>query len=735
MIGSRWESALVVEQRGVIQPLGLRAHPGRGLVPDGQQSGRKIVAAQSRQSLVHRGRYSGYLSTALMVPTSYGVAARLVEHRVTVVAETFDPASTLEGVLTEHGPVSTADLATRLRDAGVADPETVLRADQFEISYPVGQLVDERWVWLPALLAGRVFTHRLGADELAHDLLLVAPDLQPVTGLCEHDQYRRLADGSSAQGALADYDDELLEERGVPPEMVDTSPALLLEPGTLAALGVAAGDLVGARLTAHGLALERITGTGAGAAAGTRLAETLDSDEPDDFSTAVWTACHNDPGLFTEPLPPLGEIADDCALARRGEWLAPGGFDFNLWDFEGGCARLADRHDLDDDDAFVVYTLVQLHGQTALLLQAAADADESRQEAAATPDEGAAESDEFSDLVGDLGAALVDPVLAEALVDETVGPGGDGAAALGMFAEVLEAKAPPAARVACRWLRAVACERIGDIDAAERELLAAESMDVDWPLPLFDLARFASDRGDAEHGLALLHRADAEDDYPLLELLQRYRSEPRRDLGRNDPCWCGSGRKYKKCHLSGEVLPLSERAGWLYAKACGHALLGDWNGLLVDVALERCRYADPAESTSDVLADALAEPLVLDAVLFEGGAFAEFLAVRGSLLPDDERLLAEQWLQVDRSVFAVEQVHRGQSITARDVRTGDTHEVRGPAGGLKAGQLVCARVVPAGEAMACFSGLEPVEPNARDPLIELLDSEPDAVTLMAQLSS
>ena len=22
-----------------------------------------------------------------------------------------------------------------------------------------------------------------------------------------------------------------------------------------------------------------------------------------------------------------------------------------------------------------------------------------------------------------------------------------------------------------------------------------------------------------------------------------------RDLGRNDDCWCGSGRKYKKCHL------------------------------------------------------------------------------------------------------------------------------------------------------------------------------------------
>jgi preprotein translocase subunit SecA len=21
-----------------------------------------------------------------------------------------------------------------------------------------------------------------------------------------------------------------------------------------------------------------------------------------------------------------------------------------------------------------------------------------------------------------------------------------------------------------------------------------------------------------------------------------------KDLGRNDPCWCGSGKKYKKCH-------------------------------------------------------------------------------------------------------------------------------------------------------------------------------------------
>ena len=121
---------------------------------------------------------------------------------------------------------------------------------------------------------------------------------------------------------------------------------------------------------------------------------------------------------------------------------------------------------------------------------------------------------------------------------------------------------PRTARVAFRWLRAVALERIGDIDAAERELLAAESMDVDWPLPLFDLARIASDRGDVERGLALLRRAGAGPDHPLAELLEPYRAEPRPDIGRNEPCWCGSGRKYKKCHL-GQRAAAAGRSGRL----------------------------------------------------------------------------------------------------------------------------------------------------------------------------
>jgi hypothetical protein len=650
---------------------------------------------------------------------------------VVAVAEAFDGA--LARILAEHGPLHESDIARRLWDSGIADPDVAID-ELLETDCPAGQLVDERWVWLPTVLAGRVFTHRLNADELAHDILTVTPDLDPLTALCDHEQYQQLADGSAARIVLPGYDDELLAERGIPARVVAPSGALLLAPGTLEALGAAEGDLVGVRLSAKGLAVERVTAP-ADSGVGSRLAATLEADKPVFFDAAVWAACVEDPEVFTEPLPPLCEIVDDYGLAHRGDWLALDGFDFDRWHFERDCAALAELHDLNPEDTVALYTLVKLYDHMSLLLLDAAEADEPSEGALTAAAERATGpvADRFPDLFGELGAALADPLLAELLVAETVGRDDDGAAALGMFAEVLEPKVPRAARVAFRWLRAVALERTGDIDAAERDLLAAESMDPDWPLPLLDLARIASDRGDAERGLALLRRAGAEPDHPLVELLEQYRAAPRHDVGRNQLCWCGSGRKYKKCHLGREQLPLAERVGWLYAKAGQHVLLTGWNEVLIEVGYERCRYAD---DDPDALDEALDDPLLLDAVLFEGGAFADFLEVRGWLLPDDERLLAEQWLLAERSVFEVEQVQPGHGLTVRDVRTGDTHEVRERTASrqLKPGQLVCARVLPAGDTMQFFGGLEPVALHERDELIDLLDAGPDAVTLVARLS-
>ena len=254
-------------------------------------------------------------------------------------------------------------------------------------------------------------------------------------------------------------------------------------------------------MTTDGLVLERVDVTTQHTAGG-RLAATLVANEPIYVDAAVWSACVTDPALFTNPLPPLSEIIEGHGLARRGERFAPSGFDFDRWQFELRCELLAERHGLDADDALVLTALVALYDKALLLVEAddAGGADES----AIIPADGS------TGVTGELGAHLVDPLLAELLVAETVGVDRHGAAALGLLAEVMESAVPRAAQVAWRWLQAVALERIGDVEQAERELLAAESMDPDWPLPLIDLARIASDRGDVERGLGLLRRAGAE---------------------------------------------------------------------------------------------------------------------------------------------------------------------------------------------------------------------------------
>ncbi len=45
-----------------------------------------------------------------------------------------------------------------------------------------------------------------------------------------------------------------------------------------------------------------------------------------------------------------------------------------------------------------------------------------------------------------------------------------------------------------------------------------------------------------------VEKARLEQETETLKKLNRYQAQKQPKPGRNDPCWCGSGKKYKQCH-------------------------------------------------------------------------------------------------------------------------------------------------------------------------------------------
>ena len=630
-------------------------------------------------------------------------------------------AAAVERILSAQGPMTEEALLDALGADGIhlgPDAEDVLTDVLDEEVAAAVTLTDERLAWLPTVLDGRVFTHRLTAAETQHDMLTLNPDLTPLSALTDSPAYRRLTDGSRIAEAFPSVDSDMFAKRGIAENTVDPNGVLLLPPGRLSQSGVSAGDLVGLRVSEDGFELCTVADPApcgiASALAG--LISDRD-DQPEMVDIAVWTVCAGDHDMLREPAEPLGDLLSAGGLHREGDWFAGPGFDIGQWRINTWTGLLRARYGLGDDEARAVAAIVRLYDETVKLVDAGAE----------TPWAGG-----DPETVRDCLKLLREPAVAAAVLAETRTADDRTAIALGTFAETMEPMAPRAARPALRWLRANAYEQLGDVEQAEATYLAAESLDSSWPLTLVSLARYAGDRGDAERGLALLRRAGAPRDDELVVLLDRFQAAPRPGIGRNDRCWCGSGRKYKVCHLRREQLPLEERASWLYQKAGANLLEGRYGPLLIETLEQRARHWD----FPGALEHAIRDGLSFDAVLFEGGAFADFLAVRGSLLPEDERLLAAQWLLVQRSVHQVVAVRPGHGMTLRDVRTGDVHEVREQAASrhMKAGEMYCARVVPAGESMQIFGGAEPVSLGLRDELIALLDGDPDPVQLVAMLS-
>lgn len=363
-----------------------------------------------------------------------------------------------------------------------------------------------------------------------------------------------------------------------------------------------------------------------------------------------------------------------------------------------------------------------------------------------------------------VGLALGHGPTADAFWAETVERGMDPVR-LGRFADAVVAAytSEPRTPVGLAWLRARCLDAAGDVATAVAVLEEAARDETEHVPALVDLAGFAADRSDASGALRLLQRtgvtdhdhhhhddhdhdghghdhdhhghhhghgdeqASMADAHDLLDevgwLAER---RPPAMAGRNDRCPCGSGRKYKVCHLGRELHPLDDRASWLAAKA--ERFLLRWHADFVeDLA---ATIADPLQAPL-AHAELHGSPFVADLALHEGGLFADFLASRAALLPSDERALGERWLEVPRALFELERVN-ADTILLRDLLT-DEHVALPNLGGMSAsieGHALVGRPVPVGDGYRAFSGFFPVE-AAQVPLVRAAidDGDPEVLAM------
>jgi len=553
---------------------------------------------------------------------------------------------------------------------------------------PLEMLAGDRVLHVESLTDGIVLTHRLSTDERTSGVFHIGVDL---AGFCRFDELR-LASGDEVdvvdggwtgpEGWLVGYPDDAVLAVRVGGGIVTIT--------VLDAAPLVAGELVARLRTVYD-------------------DEVAEPWLPVTVEELVLGVLLDDRTALAEPAAPLIELLDAAGLQIRGILIA---HEQSVWDNAARAERtyrVLDELGPGDRGRAAIQALSLIDG--------------------GVPDRSAAR--ELLDL-------LHDPALLEVVPTELLGSDDDPEllAATGELVErLLAAATKPAHQAVARWLAALVAERRGQVLDAESHLRMAVRADPGWPCAADRLAWYVSDRGDAIEALAIWRgiglTAAVSDDVRTLEELAAPDSPK---LGRNQPCWCGSGRKFKACHLGRpERTALPDRVGWLCRKAA--AYLERRGGAPREVVFEHAaaRAVDPDDD--DSLHDALADPIVIDVVLHESGWFDRFLADRGPLLPDDEALLAQAWTLVQRSVYEVLESRPGSGITMRDLRTGDVLEVRERSFSREArcGALVCARAVPDGQSHQLIGGVFGVAPGRERHLLDLLD-ERDGLTLLAYIA-
>lgn len=585
----------------------------------------------------------------------------------------------------------------RLQDDTLADifEDALHREDTALVPVP-GDRVAE----VGLLVRGIVLTHRLTEGERAAHTLDLDPDLGPLARLATvdgglhlpdgatlHRRDRRVRGGSRAGGVLWTAHLE--------------GPAGWLDDRD-------AGALLCLRAGEGVLRVEALDGPAPGpgpepAAFGEALAQVLDDANEGDGSP-VWdetlhiglAADHRD--WFAEPGPPFGELVTAAGFEVDGRDIGRAG----CWEEHEALARMvmtATRHDdLSTDDHRVLR-----------------DALEAFDTWCAQP----------GDSPGSLAVRLHDRWLAALAFLDEVRWRGATADQIGGFAMALGARSHGGESATVgHWLASRAAALDGRALDGERLVAEAQAADPTFPAAIDEAAWYASDRRRARDAVNLLHRVRRHDD-PELELLRRYAALGAPGVGRNSPCPCESGRKFKHCHLGRMELPEPDRVRWLLDKTRDFVVRVAPPDVVADL-----EGHDPEPST---------HMMAYDLLLFADGWLGRFLASRGPLLDEWERVTAAGWSSGGvASLFRVEGIDADGRRRLVDLATGVARTAEAsPAFELASlHRLLCCRLLPVGDCWYGSGVTRLVMLSERERLLDALGPDvPSADTMRALVGS
>lgn len=559
---------------------------------------------------------------------------------------------------------------------------------------------------VPTLTASIVLTHRLTSAEIETDRLgCISADLAAFSW---YDDLTLVIEGSEEDSdsvAPDEFDPLALDPAAIDVDGDDDGLVhWQLPAGTLAHCGV--GDVIAVRLDSfQNVTIERIDDPAPNAALAAQIRAAYDA-ENDEIEMAnslldlLTTTLATDPDAFNIGQPPLTELCVAAGLEVRG---ADAGDGPQAW------AELQRSERM--------YRLMAAANGHIACGQSAEQVLEM-----------------FDDELGDDASVknalrlMEDEHVAELVIDELIDPDGvsaDRDHACAVADRLIEVAKRGRQIAVASWVRGLVDERSGRPIEAEQWFAKGLSADPESGVLIDRLGWYASDRGDAITASRLLRQL--EEDSGEADVVAAFARDVHAGLGRNEPCWCGSGRKFKQCHLGAVVQPpLADRVGWIMHKAVGYIRRhgGEAVGAVVSAAA-----AWAGDDIANVR-EALNDPIVFDTILVEGGGWHRFIADRGPLLPADELDLIQKWLPIQRSVYEIVAVHGGAGAEVRDLRTGDVLHVaeRASSGSIRAGMSLLGRAVPDGSGHQFVGALIAIPDGQRDYALELCDdADGDAI--------